>query len=108
MRLFTDLLERSYVARIEPVSDERILYPTESVAVANAPVRSKIVTRRHAEIARWTTGCPARRPLAGLRRAGGRGVVRGDARSAFGRIIQQSSYAGLVDKLNDERGPHVK
>lgn len=108
MRLFTDLLERSYVARIEQFSGERIVYPAESVDGRYATVRSKIVTRRNAEIAvdyrllvrdgRWRAYDV---------------LVDGVSfvatfRSAFERIIQQSSYAGLVDKLNDERGPHVK
>ena len=99
VRLFTDLLERSYVARIEQFSGERIVYPAESVDGRYATVRSKIVTRRNAEIAvdyrllvrdgRWRAYDV---------------LVDGVSfvatfRSAFGRIIQQSSYAGLVDKL---------
>ncbi len=99
VRLFTDLLERSYVARIEQFSGERIVYPAESVDGRYATVRSKIVTRRNAEIAvdyrllvrdgRWRAYDV---------------LVDGVSfvatfRSAFERIIQQSSYAGLVDKL---------
>ena len=99
VRLFTDLLERSYVARIEPFSGERILYPAESVDGRYATVRSKIVTRRHAEIA-----VDYRLLLRDGRWRAYDVLVDGVSfvatfRSAFGRIIQQSSYAGLVDKL---------
>ena len=99
VRLFTDLLERSYVARIEPFSGERILYPAESVDGRYATVRSKIVTRRPAEIA-----VDYRLLLRDGRWRAYDVLVDGVSfvatfRSAFGRIIQQSSYAGLVDKL---------
>ena len=99
VRLFTDLLERSYVARIEQFSDERILYPAESVDGRYATVRSKIVTRRPAEIA-----VDYRLLLRDGRWRAYDVLVDGVSfvatfRSAFGRIIQQSSYAGLVDKL---------
>src|SRR3989442_12954507 len=49
--LFTDLLERSYVARIEQWSGERILYTRESVDGRYATVRSNNVPRRRAHIA---------------------------------------------------------
>ena len=99
VRLFTDLLERSYVARIEPFSGERILYPAESMDGRYATVRSKIVTRRHAEIA-----VDYRLLLRDGRWRAYDVLVDGVSfvatfRSAFGRIIQQSSYAGLVDKF---------
>src|SRR5437660_2414393 len=51
VRLFTDLLERSYVARIEQFSGERIIYSAPNVDGRYATVHSKIVTRRPAEIA---------------------------------------------------------
>src|SRR6266550_3998256 len=41
VRLFTDILERSYVARIEQFSGERILYLTETVDGPYATVRSR-------------------------------------------------------------------
>jgi len=99
VRLFTDLLERSYVARIEQWSGERILYTGESVDGQYATVRSKIVTRRRAEIAmdyrllmrdgRWRAYDVL---LDGVSFVA---TFRGE----FDRIIKQSSYAGLVDKL---------
>jgi phospholipid transport system substrate-binding protein len=97
-RLFTDLLERSYIGRIEQWSGERISYPGEAVDGAYATVRSKIVTRR-AEIA-----LDYRLMLRDGRWRAYDVLVDGVSfvstfRSEFDRIIQQSSYAGLVDKL---------
>jgi len=99
VRLFTDLLERSYVARIEQFSGERIIYSAPSVDGRYATVHSKIVTRRPAEIA-----VDYRLLLRDGRWRAYDVLVDGVSfvatfRRAFGRIIQQSSYAGLVDKL---------
>src|SRR5262245_32270953 len=51
VRLFTDLLEGSYIGRIEQFSGERIVYMSERVDGSYATVRSKIITRRPSEIA---------------------------------------------------------
>lgn len=98
VKLFTDLLERSYLGRIESWSDEKIIYTSEVVDGAFASVRSKIITRR-AEI-----GIEYR-----LRQRDGQWRVYdvlldgvsfvSTFRSAFDRILQQSSWAGLMDKL---------
>jgi phospholipid transport system substrate-binding protein len=99
VQLFTELLERSYIARIEQWSGERIVYVGESVDGNYATVRSKILTRRRAEIAldyrlmlrdgRWRAFDVL---LDGV-------SFVATFRSEFDRIIQQSTYAGLVDKL---------
>jgi phospholipid transport system substrate-binding protein len=98
VKLFTDLLERSYVGRIESWSGEKIIYTSETVDGRFASVRSKIVTRR-TEIAleyrllqrdgRWRAYDV---------------LVDGVSfvstfRSEFDRIIQQSSWSGLMDKM---------
>jgi phospholipid transport system substrate-binding protein len=98
VRLFTDLLERSYIGRIESWSGEKILYTGESVDGTFASVRSKIITRR-AEV-----GLEYR-----LLQRDGRWRVYdvlidgvsfvSTYRSEFDRIIQQSSWDGLMDKL---------
>ena len=99
VKLFTDILERSYISRIEQFSGERILYLGETVDGTHATVRSRIVTRRPAEIAvdyrlmlrdgRWRAHDVL---LDGV-------SFVATFRSEFERVIQQSSYAGLVDKL---------
>jgi phospholipid transport system substrate-binding protein len=98
VRLFTDLLEGSYIARIESWSGEKIVYTSEAVDGGFASVRSKIITRR-AEV-----GIEYR-----LLQRDGRWRVYdvlmdgvsfvATYRSEFERIIQQSSWAGLMDKL---------
>src|SRR3989442_8716630 len=49
--LFTDLLERSYVTRVEAYAGENIAYFGEAVDASYATVRSKILTDRRSEIA---------------------------------------------------------
>ena len=99
VRLFTDLLERSYISRIEQFSGERIVYGSETVDGGYATVRSRIITRRPAEIAmdyrmmfrdgRWRAHDVL---LDGV-------SFVATFRAEFERIIKQSSYSGLVDKL---------
>src|ERR1041384_1806298 len=48
-RLFTDLLERAYIGRIEAYSGEKILYGNEVVDGSFATVRPKVLTRRNTE-----------------------------------------------------------
>ncbi len=106
VRLFTDLLEGSYIGRIEQFSGVRIVYLSERVDGHYATVRSKIVTRRPSEIAVDYR----------LQRRDGRwraydvlldGVsFVATFRAEFERIIQQSTYAGLVDKLR-KRAVHT-
>ena len=98
VRLFTDLLEGSYIARIESWSGEKIVYTSEAVDGRFASVRSKIITRR-AEIAieyrllerdgRWRVYDVLMDGVSFV----------ATYRSEFERIIQQSSWAGLMDKL---------
>jgi phospholipid transport system substrate-binding protein len=98
VRLFTDLLERSYMGRIESWSGEKIIYTSEVVDGAFASVRSKIITRR-AEVAIEYR----------LRQRDGRWRVYdvlmdgvsfvSTFRSAFDRILQQSSWPALMDKM---------
>lgn len=99
VRLFTALLERSYIGRIESYSGERIVYLGESVDGAFATVRSKVVGRRRTE-----TPLDYRLYL----RDGKWRVYDvlidhvsfvSTYRSEFNRIIQMSSYQALVDTM---------
>src|SRR6266508_3852180 len=99
VRLFTDLLERTYLGRIESYSGEKIVYMGETVDGPFATVRSKVVTRRRGE-----TPLDYR-----LHLRDGRWKVYdvlidhvsfvATYRSEFGRIFQKESYAALVDRL---------
>ena len=97
--LFTDLLERSYVTRVEAYAGENIAYFGEAVDASYATVRSKIVTDRRSEIAldyrlhlrdgRWR--------VYDLQIDGVSFVST--YRSQFDRIIQAESYAALLERM---------
>jgi phospholipid transport system substrate-binding protein len=110
--LFTDLLERAYLGRIESYAGEKIVYASEKIDGDFAIVRSRIVPRRRGPDARSReTGLEYRL----LRKEGGRWkvydvVIDGVSfvstyRSQFDRIIKGSSYSTLVDRL---RGPEAR
>lgn len=97
--LFTDLLERSYVRKIESYSGETIVYTGETVDGGYATVRSRIITTRRIE-----TTLDYR-----LYRTTGRWKVYdvlvdgvsfvSTYRSQFDRVIQAESYRELVERL---------
>lgn len=104
--LFGDLLERTYVSRIELYSGEKITYVSESIDTDQAIVRTRIVTKQGTEI-----------PV------DYRMIVRGDRwqaydvmiegvslvanyRSQFNKILQAGNYTELIKRLRaklDER-----
>ncbi|HEU5196266.1 MAG TPA: ABC transporter substrate-binding protein [Methylomirabilota bacterium] len=101
-RLFTDLLERAYIGRIEAYSGEKILYIGEVVDGPYATVRCKVLTRRNTET-----------PLEyRLHLRDGRWKVYdilidnvsfvATYRSEFSRILQRESYAALLDRLRKQ------
>ena len=101
-RLFTDLLERTYIGRIEAYSGEKILYTGEIVDGPFASVRAKVLTRRNTET-----------PLEyRLHLKDGRWKVYdilidnvsfvATYRSEFSRILQRESYAVLLDRLRKQ------
>jgi phospholipid transport system substrate-binding protein len=102
--LFMDLLERSYVGRIEAYAGEKITYVGESVDGGYALVRSKIVAPR----GRTDTAVDYR-----LHRRDGRWKVYdvlvdgvsfvSTYRGQFNRVITASSYNALVDALRNRR-----
>jgi phospholipid transport system substrate-binding protein len=103
-QLFADLLERSYVSKIEMYSGgDRIQYTGEIADGDQATVRTRIVTRSGTEI-----------PVDyRLHRVGDRWLVFDVAiegvslvanyRAQFNKIIQTSSFRGLVDKLKAKK-----
>ena len=106
--LFTDLLERSYLGKIESYAGERIVYPAEKIDGDFAIVRSRIIpTKRRADGRTRETSLEYR-----LLNRNGRWkvydvIIDGVSfvstyRSQFDRIIKASSYQTLVDRL---RGP---
>lgn len=99
VRLFTDVLERSYVDRIEGWSGERVVYTGESIDGRYATVRSKVVTRRRTEI-----GLDYRLLLRDGRWRAYDVLVDGVSsvatyRGEFDRILQHSQWNGLMQAL---------
>lgn len=97
--LFSDLLERSYMNRIEAYAGEKISFTAEALDGSFATVRSKVVTQRRSE-----TALDYRMHV----RAGHWQVydvlIDGVSfvstyRSQFDRVIQAESYGALVERL---------
>jgi phospholipid transport system substrate-binding protein len=107
--LFGDLLEHSYISKIEAYSGEKILYVGETIDGNQAVVRTRIVGRQGTEIpvdyrmlvegGRWRAYDVS---IEGV-------SLVANYRSQFNSIIQRSGYPDLVGKLKarqDERpGP---
>jgi phospholipid transport system substrate-binding protein len=103
VRLFTDLLERSYLTTIENYAGEKITFLGESVAGPYAQVRSRITTERRVEIS-----IEYRLLESGARWAVYDVVLDGvslvsNYRSQFNTIIRTSSFADLLAKLRSKQ-----
>jgi phospholipid transport system substrate-binding protein len=101
--LFADLIERSYVGKLELYSGERIAYGGESSEGDQATVRTRIVTKSGTEI-----------PIDyQMHKAGDRWRVYdvkienvslvSNYRSQFNKIIQQSNCGELIKKLKTKQ-----
>jgi phospholipid transport system substrate-binding protein len=102
VRLFTDVLERSYMAMIETYAGERIVYLSETIDGPFATVKAKIVTRRRAEIP-----IEYRLYQTGPRWAVYDVVLEGvsfvaNYRTQFDRVIQTTSFARLMERLRQK------
>ena len=107
-RLFGELLEYSYVSKIEVYSGEKVLYVGELLDGDLATVRTRIITKQGTEI-----------PVDyRLMRQGDQwraydvlieGVsLVGNYRAQFNAVIQRSSYADLVKTLRIRRDEAVR
>jgi len=101
--LFADLIERSYVGKLELYSGERIVYASENIEGDQATVRTKLITKSGTEVPidyrmqkegdRWRVYDVA---IEGV-------SLVGNYRSQFNRIIQQSSCGELIKKLKTKQ-----
>jgi phospholipid transport system substrate-binding protein len=102
MKLFGELLERVYIARLESYSGEQISLVSDESEGNRAIVRTKVVTRRGAEI-------PVEYRM--LRRGkswraydvvlGGHSLVD-SYRAQFDKVIQRTSYRQLVQQVREK------
>jgi phospholipid transport system substrate-binding protein len=101
--LFSDLLERSYVNKVESYTDEKTLYIDESTEGEYSVVKSKIITKRNVEV-----------PIDyKLLKEGGEWkvydvVIEGvslvnNYRNQFNKIIRTQSYEELVKRLKNKQ-----
>jgi phospholipid transport system substrate-binding protein len=101
--LFGDLLERSYISKIELYGGEKIAYATERVDGDNAVVVTKIATKGGTEVPidyrmlkkgdRWLVYDVS---IEGV-------SLVSNYRTQFNKIIQTSSYADLVKKMKTKQ-----
>ncbi len=103
VQLFADLLERTYISKIELYRGEKLQYTGETIDGDFATVRAKVVTRQGTEV-----------PVeAKVNRKEGRWLVYDLAvenislianyRSQFDRIIRMSSFKDLITRLKTKR-----
>jgi phospholipid transport system substrate-binding protein len=103
VQLFADLLERSYIAKIDLYGGEKLQYTNETIDGDYASVRAKVLTKQRAEV-----------PVeAKLHRKSDRWLIYditienvsliGNYRSQFDRIIRTSSFAELLKRLKTKR-----
>jgi len=101
--LFSDLLERSYINRIERYTDEKIIYLGERIDGEYADVDTKVITGRAVEI-------PIRYRLLknNIKWDVYDVVIEGvslisNYRNQFNRIIRSQSYEELVRRMRDKK-----
>jgi phospholipid transport system substrate-binding protein len=102
--LFADLVERSYIDKIERYSGERIVYAGETVEGEQATVRTKLITKSNTEVP-----IDYRMQKEGDRWRAYDVVIEGvglvsNYRTQFNRIVTQSGYGELVKKLKAKQG----
>jgi phospholipid transport system substrate-binding protein len=100
--LFSDLLERTYISKIEGYSNEKIYYDEQTVDGRHAVLKTRIVTAKGVSV-----------PVIYRYLKNGAGwrvydvVIEGvslvnNYRTQFNKIIQRESYRGLVRKLKNK------
>ncbi len=97
--LFTDLIERAYISKIERYSGERIAYAGEAVDSGLATVRTRFVTKQGTEVpVDYRMQQRGERWLVYDVSVEGVSLIN-NYRTQFDKIIQTSSYAELVRKM---------
>jgi phospholipid transport system substrate-binding protein len=103
IKLFGDLLERSYISKIELYGGEKIQYLSDKIEGDQASVMSKLLTKTNTEV-----------PIEyRMLKKGDRWLVYdviiegvslvSNYRTQFNKIIQTSSYAELVKKMKSRQ-----
>jgi phospholipid transport system substrate-binding protein len=103
VRLFSDLLEATYISKIEGYGGEKILNGGDTVDGQQATVRTRLITRKGTEIG-IDYRLLRRSELWKVYDVSIEGVsLVANYRVQFDRIIQSSSYEDLVQKLRNKQ-----
>lgn len=108
VQLFADLLERTYIARIDQYGGERLRFVSETTDGDYASVRGRVITRQGTEV-----------PVEGrMIHKGSRWLLYdiyvenisliNNYRAQFNAVIQKTSYADLVQRLKNKRDEFLK
>ena len=103
VQLFSDLLERTYISRVELYGGEKIIYSGDSIEGDQAKVMTKIMTKSGSDIP-----VEYRMHKKGDRWLVYDVVIEGvslvaNYRTQFNKIIQTSSYGELVRKMKTKQ-----
>lgn len=103
VQLFTDLLERSYIKKIESYTDEKILYTGEDIEGEYSVVKSKVVTKRNLEVpieyrllkknSKWEVYDVV---IEGV-------SLVNNYRTQFNKIIRTDSYEELIKRMKSKQ-----
>jgi phospholipid transport system substrate-binding protein len=108
VRLFADLLERSYISKIELYGGEKIAYLGDAIDGDQAAVKTRIVTKGGAEVpVDYRMIKRAERWLVYDVVIEGVSLIA-NYRSQFNKIIQTSSYAELVKKMKVKQDEFIE
>ena len=108
VKLFSDLLERSYISKIELYGGEKIQYVADKIEGETAFVQSKLLTKGGGEVP-----IEYRMLKKGERWLVYDVVIEGvslvaNYRTQFNKIIQTSSYAELVKKMKVKQDEFIE
>jgi phospholipid transport system substrate-binding protein len=101
--LFRDLLERSYIKRIEAYTDENVVYAAESIDSDYAEVKTKIITERKVEIpinyrllkssSKWKVYDVVIEGVSLIK----------NYRTQFNKIIRSQSFEALIKRMKNKQ-----
>jgi phospholipid transport system substrate-binding protein len=103
VQLFSDLLERSYISKVELYGGEKIQYVSDAIDVDQAKVQTKLLTRQGSEIPiEYRMHKKSERWLVYDVIIEGVSLIS-NYRTQFNKIIQTSSYQELVRKMKTKQ-----
>lgn len=102
VKLFTDLLEDSYVNKIESYNGEKVLYTRENEDSTSAEVNTKIVTKKGEEFAVNYKLHPVGKEWKVYDVVVENISLVNNYRSQFNRILAKSSFEDLIQRMKEK------